>query len=126
MAIWVFALIVDLIIPFSMIGFGRLFLKGAPVEINSIFGYRTKRSMQNHETWTYAHRFCGKLWFIMGWVILAVTLIVMIPLLGRGNSSVAIGGGILCAAQLICLIVSIFPTQLSLKHHFNEAGERIK
>ena len=41
MEFWIFMLIMDLILPFTMIGFGKYFMKKAPKEINSVFGYRT-------------------------------------------------------------------------------------
>ena len=47
MAFWIFMLIMDLLLPFTMIGFGRYFMKKAPKEINSVFGYRTSMSMKN-------------------------------------------------------------------------------
>ena len=39
MGFWIFMLIMDLLLPFAMIGFGRYFMKKAPKEINSVFGY---------------------------------------------------------------------------------------
>ena len=39
MGFWIFMLIMDLLLPFTMIGFGRYFMKNAPKEINSVFGY---------------------------------------------------------------------------------------
>ena len=50
MGFWIFMLIMDLLLPFTMIGFGRYFMKKAPKEINSVFGYRTSMSMKNKDT----------------------------------------------------------------------------
>lgn len=69
MGFWLFMLIMNLLIPFSMIGFGRYFLKNAPKEINAIFGYRTTMSMKNNDTWEFAHKYCGKIWYICGSVV---------------------------------------------------------
>ena len=65
-AFWVFMLIMDLLLPFTMIGFGKYFMTKGPKEINSAFGYRTSMSMKNHDTWEFAHKYCGKLWYIAG------------------------------------------------------------
>lgn len=43
MVFWIFMLIMELLMPLTMIGFGRYFSNGAPKEINSVFGYRTKK-----------------------------------------------------------------------------------
>ena len=51
MKFWIFMLIMDLLLPFTMIGFGRYFMKKAPKEINSVFGYRTSMSMKNKDTY---------------------------------------------------------------------------
>ena len=61
MGFWVFMLIMALLVPVSMVAFGRLFLNRAPNNIHSTFGYRTKRSMMNAETWKFAHLYIGKL-----------------------------------------------------------------
>ena len=74
MGFWIFMLIMDLLLPFTMIGFGRYFMKKAPKEINSVFGYRTSMSMKNKDTWEFAHKYCGKVWNVRG--------VQLIPLLG--------------------------------------------
>ena len=50
MGFWIFMLIMDLLIPVTMIGFGSYFMKNAPKEINAVFGYRTSMSMKNKDT----------------------------------------------------------------------------
>ena len=64
MGFWIFMLIMDLLIPFTMIGFGKMFLKKAPDQINYVFGYRTSMSMKNQDTWVFAHHYCGKIWYL--------------------------------------------------------------
>jgi len=60
---WVYMLAFDLLIPLTMIFFGRRFAAAPPKSINPLFGYRTAMSMKNEDTWAFAHRFCGRLWF---------------------------------------------------------------
>ncbi|NMB00497.1 MAG: SdpI family protein, partial [Firmicutes bacterium] len=61
-----------LIIPSSMIGIGRLFMKRTPKKINRLFGYRTVMSMKNRDTWEFAHRHFGRVAYRTGWVVLGV------------------------------------------------------
>ena len=75
MGFWIFVLIMVLLIPSVMIGFGRYFMKKAPNEINAMFGYRTSMSMKNKETWDFAHQYCGKIWYICGLITLPITII---------------------------------------------------
>lgn len=86
MGFWIFMLIMDLLLPFTMIGFGRYFMKKAPKEINSVFGYRTSMSMKNKDTWKFAHKYCGKVWYVCGIIMLPITVIFMLLVIGKNES----------------------------------------
>ena len=88
MGFWIFMLIMDLLLPFTMIGFGRYFMKKAPKEINSVFGYRTSMSMKNKDTWKFAHKYCGKVWYVCGMVMLPITVIFMLLVIGKNEDCV--------------------------------------
>ena len=88
MGFWIFMLIMDLLLPFTMIGFGRYFMKKAPKEINSVFGYRTSMSMKNKDTWEFAHKYCGKVWYVCGMVMLPITVIFMLLVIGKNEEYV--------------------------------------
>lgn len=66
MGYWFFMLAMNLLLPAIMIISGGYFMKKAPKEINYIFGYRTNMSMKNKDTWEFAHKYMGKLWFRLG------------------------------------------------------------
>lgn len=121
---WIFMLIMNLIIPLSMIGFGKYFLKNTPKEINSVFGYRTTMSMKNRDTWDFAHKYFGKIWYICGLVLLPFSIILMFFVLGQNKDIIGILGIILCFIQIIPLIGSIFPTEKALKKNFDKNGNR--
>ena len=76
MGFWIFMLVMDLLIPVTMVFIGKRFQKKPPKEIKAMYGYRTAMSMKNKETWKYAHRCCGKLWYVSGLVMIPVTVIV--------------------------------------------------
>lgn len=107
-----------------MIGFGRSFLKNTPKEINAVFGYRTSMSMKNKDTWEFAHKYCGKIWYACGLIILPITVIFMLLVIGKSNDYVGTAGGIICGIQLIPLIGSVFPTEITLKRIFDHNGKR--
>ena len=77
---YVVMLICDLLIPVIMLFFGYHWQKNPPKEINTGYGYRTRRSMSSQKAWNFAHTFFGELWIKLGWVTLAVTFAVMVPL----------------------------------------------
>lgn len=124
MGFWIYMLLMDLLLPFTMIGFGRYFMKKAPKEINGVFGYRTSMSMKNKETWEFAHKYCGRIWYISGLIILPATVIFMLLVMGKDVETVGIVGGIVMGVQLVPLIGSIIPTEIALRKTFDKSGKR--
>ena len=124
MGFWIYLLCMDLLIPLSMLGFGLLFLKRPPKDINGIFGYRTTRSMKNQDAWDFAHRYCGKLWFRWGLALLPLSLLPLLLVVGKENDTVGTVGTAVCLLQLVPLIGSVFPTERALKRTFDEDGNR--
>jgi len=124
MKFWIFMLIMELLIPVTMIGFGRYFSKKAPKEINSVFGYRTSMSMKNKDTWEFAHKHFGKIWFKWGWILLVVSVVVKLFTIGQSEDVIGWTGAILVHVQMVVLIVGIIPTERALKKTFDKNGNR--
>lgn len=119
---WGFMLVMVMLIPVTMIGFGKYFLKNAPKEINPVFGYRTSRSMKNRDTWEFAHRLCGKIWYRTGWILLPLSVIPMMFVTGKDTDTVGNLGAVISLVQIIPLIGSIIPVEHALKKAFDENG----
>ena len=124
MGFWVFMLVMDLLIPLTMIGFGRYFTKRVPKEINAVFGYRTSMSMKSKDTWVFAHNYCGRIWYFCGLIMLPVTVLFFLLVIGENKDYVGTVGGIICVVQLISLMGSILPTEIALKNHFDKNGKK--
>ena len=101
---------------------GRMMWKHCPKHINGIVGYRTARSMKNMDTWKFAHDYCGKLWWKIGWLMIIPSALIHIPLYHSDENTIGVAGGILVTIQCIILIVSIYPTEKALQKHFNDDG----
>ncbi len=123
---WFFLLMLvcNMIVPVITIFAGWFMWKHAPKQINSIIGYRTKRSMKNDDTWKFAHNFCGKLWWIMGWIILGVSIVVLIPFINSIYFTIGIVVIISVAVQCVILVMSIIPTEIALEKTFFDDGTR--
>ncbi len=121
---WVFMLAMALLTPAVMIGLGRYLAKRGPRQINGVFGYRTARSMKNQDTWAFAQRYCGKLWWKLGWVLLAVSAAGMLPAVGKEIAVAAAAGGVLVGAQCVVLLLSIVPVERALDRTFDSYGHR--
>jgi len=81
-------------------------------------------SMKNKDTWVFAHNYCGKLWFIIGWIMLPLTVCAMILVLGKDIETVGIFGGVIVFIQCVVLAVPLIPTEMALKKTFDEDGNR--
>ena len=122
MGFWIFMLCFTVLIPLIMIIFGKVFSKTAPKNINYLFGYRTNRSMKNQETWNFAHKVIGKIWWIWGIVILIVSVVVLILFVGADNDTIGNASCIIIFAQLIFLFITIFFVERKLKKNFDDDG----
>lgn len=120
--IWVFMLLMDMVIPFSMIGFGMNMMKGGPADINTLFGYRTVMSMKNKDTWEFAHKYFGRLWVKIGWLILPVSVIPLSFVFKKDLTTVATVGLAVMFIQLIPMLLPIHMTEVALKRTFDENG----
>ena len=124
MGFWIFMALTVMLFPAIMIVFGRLFSRSAPKEINYAFGYRTSRSMKNMDTWKFAHEFLGKLWFILGFIMIPVNLIPLLLVIGSSENVIGTVGSVLCFVDLGAIIISIFPTESALKKNFDKDGNK--
>ena len=124
MGYWLYMLGVCLVIPLTMMIFGRHFMHSPPKEINGSYGYRTSMSMKSRETWDFAHRYFGRLWFILGLILLPLSAAAMLFLLGESVKAIGNSSLIIMAFQLLFLIIPIFPTERALKKNFDQFGFR--
>lgn len=125
MGFWIFILIMNLLIPIMMIGFGKYFSKNAPKQINFVWGYRTTRSMKNQETWQFAHHYIGKLWIKAGWTLLITSILPMFFVIGQNENTIGMLEGIISFIQIIFLTTPIFLTEKALKNTFDQQGNKI-
>ena len=124
MGFWIFMMITNVLIPLTMVGFGKYFIKNAPKEINMIFGYRTTMSMKNKDTWAFAHKYCGKLWLKLGYILLVASAIAMFVVIGKDENVIGSFGGIVCGVQMVFLIGTIFTTEKALRKTFDKDGNK--
>ena len=119
-------LVMNLLTPLVMIIYGRVFEKKPPKIARSkfAFGYRTVMSMRDEETWEYAHRFFGKLWFGLGIAVGLISIIVLFFFIGKDKDTVGFAGMIICYVQLVAMLLPVIPTELALRRRFDKNGNR--
>jgi len=124
--IWIFMLGTGLLIPGSMILIGRYYRRNSPGAINTILGYRTRRSMSNRRTWEFAHRYWGNLWWRTGWILLLITLLAMLSVRDRPAGAVETAGSWLMGIQTLVMLLTILPVERALKRAFGSDREEKK
>ena len=120
-------LAMNLLTPLTMIIFGYIYSKKPPQKPKSKFaysGYRTQMSMKNEETWEYANRFFGKLWFRFGIVLGLISIIPLFVVIGQDKDTVGFAGLIICYVQMAVMLIPVIPTEISLRKRFDKNGNR--
>lgn len=125
MVFLIFMILITLLVPLTLIFFGNYFIRHAPADINAVFGYRTKMSMKNKQTWEFAHKYIGKLWLRLGLIMLPFSIIPMIFTAGKTEDVIGITGGVIEFIQIALMIFTIFPTEKALKKNFDKYGKRL-
>lgn len=125
-AFWIFVLAMDLLIPGVMIGFGKEFQKNPPAEINPGYGYRTAMSSKNQDTWDFAQRCMGKVWYQAGRWLLLPSLLPLLLVLRQDVGTVGAVGLAVSGVQLVVMLGSILVVERALKKTVDKNGKKIK
>ena len=122
---WLIMLLFTMLIPLFMIFFGAVFKNSEPKKINEAFGYRTRRSMKNLDTWIFAHHYIGRLWLRIGLIVLIPTVIAGMFAFGKDADTIGMRAVITEGLQLIPMVISIIMTERALKKTFDKDGKRL-
>lgn len=118
----IFSLIMTIIMSLTMIGFGFLFIKRPPKEINSVIGYRTPMSTKNKNTWDFAHNYSGKVWIRSGIITAIISSVFVFALQNLKNYNQLML--ILFYIQIAVLLLVIPLTEIALRKVFDKKGNR--
>lgn len=122
MGFWIFMTAMTALLPAILLGLGRHFYHHPPQKINYIWGYRTKRSMQNQETWAFAHHYYGKQAVLFCKFLLPLSVIAMLPTYRQSVDLIGLISAIVCTVQIFVLFALIGLTEHALKKAFDENG----
>ena len=116
----IFLILMTELTPALILGIGYLFKKHYPKDINCLIGYRTRRSMMNMDTWSFANRCMAFLCIRWGWLLLFLTLALDLIFYKQMETV----STIIVLLQLIPLFICIFQVEKKLKETFDENGKR--
>ena len=117
-----FLLVCSLLVPISMIVFGKRWEKKPPADRNGLSGYRSTMSRLNQDTWSYAHKLWGKINFTSG-IALAVLSFAFIVYI-KDWSDFETWIVYLVFIQIAIMALTIIPTEIKLNKTFTKKGGR--
>lgn len=124
MGYWFLMFACNMCVPIIMILGGRMMFRHCPEEINSVFGYRTKRSMKSINAWKFANDYCGRLWQKIGLILIVPTVAAQLLLLNKGKNAISIASLVIISVQTVILLITIIPTENALKKNFDDNGKK--
>ncbi len=78
------------------------------------------------DTWEFAHQVCGRVWWRMGWLVLALSAALLAWMETRpgGEQTNWLLGTLVALAEAAVLILTIIPVERALKKTFDKEGNR--
>lgn len=123
MKFWIFMFIVTLLIPTSLLL--TWYICPKIKTINNVSGYRTKRSMQNQDTWDFSQKYCSKISLYVFFPSLILAIVIMPTVTSKPVDVIGwIGLGI-TMIQMVSFIVIIISTEKALKKTFDESKNKV-
>jgi uncharacterized membrane protein len=111
------------LLPLVMVICGMSYTKRGPKRITRLQGYRSKMSMKNRETWDFAHKNLGDLWFKLGAPLLAVTSVVSLLVFRETTEQITTWCCVIFVIQLVIMVLPVAYTEKALKENFDENGK---
>ena len=111
------------LLPLVMVICGMSYTKRGPMRITRLQGYRSKMSMKNRETWDFAHKNLGDLWFKLGAPLLAVTSVVSLLVFRETTEQITTWCCVIFVIQLVIMVLPVAYTEKALKENFDENGK---
>ena len=122
---FVLAMIISAIVPFIVILCGYFMKEHTPEEINSIIGYRTKRSMSSPEAWEFANKLCGDMWIKGGLASLVPSLALTAAICFLiSNRTGVVAAAIIELVQAALIFLPVYYVEQQLKKKFEDKNER--
>ena len=122
MGTWIMIVITFILIPALMTGAGWMIWKNPPKTINAMYGYRTKMSSLNQNTWRFAQEYAGRLWVRWGIRMIPVSLLLLMFFAAAGEEAAATAGSVLCIVQIVIMLSSIAVVERMLNKVFDKQG----
>ena len=122
MGTWIMIVITYILIPALMVGAGWRMWKHPPKSINAMYGYRTKMSSLNQNTWRFSQEYAGRLWVRWGIRMMPVSILLLMFCAAAGEKADATADSVLCMVQIVIMLSSIAVVERMLNKVFDKQG----
>ena len=117
--LWIISAVIAIGVPAAMLTIGKKIMAEMP-KIGTWYGYNSKLSLKNEETWKFANDTMAKLWINIGEAMTPAAAIAMIFSFGKDKSTIWSYFYLLILVELVALIYSKISVKNSLKKEFGE------
>lgn len=122
MGTWIIIVITYILIPALMTSAGWMIWKHPPKTSNAIYGYRTRMSSLNQNTWRFSQEYAGRLWVRWGIRMMPVSILLLMFIAVSGEKAAATAGSVLCMIQIVIMLSSIAVVERMLNKIFDKHG----
>lgn len=115
---WGCILLLNLMIPISMLIIGMLHLMKPPKNRNWLYGYCTKRSTKSQETWEFAQGYFGRACCYRGVGSILLVLVIMLSVLKMNEQIIRTTGSVMGMLEAVLMIGAFVSTEYTLKKKY--------
>ncbi len=116
--LWVLSAIIGVGVPAAMIGTGKKILSDMP-PIGAWYGFKSKYSLINNESWEFANNNMAKLWINIGETLTPAAAIAMIFCFGKDKNTILSYFGLILLVDVISMLYSRFYVSKLLKEKYD-------
>lgn len=124
MTLWKIITVLSILVPVWAVALGGLCWCCPPQGPTWAFGYRSRRARASDDSWQFAQDMAGKIWTLLGIVMLAGSLLYCAALKEAPAEELVKQAGILILVQNVCILISMIPVEIQLLRLFDRFGRR--
>jgi hypothetical protein len=121
---FIFSIIISLLIPGTLIGFGLLWGTHAPKQVSYVVGYKTAMAQKNSETWAFAQQYWAKQCANFGLPLPVPSVLAIFLFRNGGDDTLGFVLIAVVAVQIVIFLLPIIPTELALRKNFDQNGHK--
>lgn len=124
MTFWKAITLLCILTPGCALGLGCVLWCCPPQGPTWALGYRSRRARASDRSWQFAQELAGKIWTLLGLVLLVVSLLLCKGQKDATMEALVKRAVILILVQNVCILLSLIPVEVQLWRLFDRFGRR--